>query len=101
MPKIFEYMGIVFFFYSNEHLPIHVHARAGEFESKAEFFLVDGVIESVRITNVRGREPLKGSDLKNFKAFIQDYADSMVKKWVDYFVYQKSVSFEKVNKKVK
>ena len=25
MPKIFEYFGFVFFFYSNEHEPIHVH----------------------------------------------------------------------------
>ena len=25
MPKIYEYFGFVFFFYSNEHEPIHVH----------------------------------------------------------------------------
>lgn len=25
MPKIFEYFGFIFFFYSNEHEPIHVH----------------------------------------------------------------------------
>lgn len=25
MPKIFEYFGYIFFFYSNEHEPIHVH----------------------------------------------------------------------------
>jgi hypothetical protein len=24
MPKIYEYLGLIFFFYSNEHLPIHV-----------------------------------------------------------------------------
>ena len=24
MPKIFEYLGILIFFYSNEHEPIHV-----------------------------------------------------------------------------
>jgi hypothetical protein len=35
MPKIFEYLGILIFFYSNEHEPIHVHAKKGEFESKA------------------------------------------------------------------
>ena len=94
-------MGIVFFFYSNEHMPIHVHARVGEFESKAEFFLVDGIVDSVRITNVRGRDPLKGNDLKNFKAFLNVYAESVVSKWVDYFVYQKSVSFERVSKRIK
>ena len=30
MPKIFEYFGIVFYFYSNEHEPIHVHVTTGD-----------------------------------------------------------------------
>jgi hypothetical protein len=29
MPKIFEKEGYRFFFYSNEHRPIHVHVRYG------------------------------------------------------------------------
>jgi hypothetical protein len=29
MPKIFEKDGYRFFFYSNEHRPIHVHVRYG------------------------------------------------------------------------
>ena len=37
MPKIFEYLGILIFFYSNEHEPIHVHAKKGAYESKAKF----------------------------------------------------------------
>jgi hypothetical protein len=32
MPKIYEYLGLIFFFYANEHLPIHVHVAKGEFE---------------------------------------------------------------------
>ncbi|MBC8005509.1 MAG: DUF4160 domain-containing protein [Verrucomicrobia bacterium] len=31
MPKIFEYLGFVFFFYSNDHKPLHVHVRYGEY----------------------------------------------------------------------
>lgn len=40
MPKIFEYLGILIFFYSNEHEPIHVHGNHDGFESKAEFFIM-------------------------------------------------------------
>jgi hypothetical protein len=29
MPRIFEKDGFVFFFYSNDHRPIHVHVRYG------------------------------------------------------------------------
>ncbi|MCX6249230.1 MAG: DUF4160 domain-containing protein [Bacteroidetes bacterium] len=45
MPKIFEYLGILIFFYSNEHEPIHVHGKYNGFESKAEFYIVDGKID--------------------------------------------------------
>lgn len=44
MPKIFEYLGILIFFYSNEHELIHVHAKKREFESKAEFYIINGEI---------------------------------------------------------
>ncbi len=35
MPKLYEYLGIVIFFYSNEHEPVHVHGRYQGKESKA------------------------------------------------------------------
>ncbi len=41
MPKIFEYLGILIISYSNEHEPIHVHAKKGEFESNAEFYILN------------------------------------------------------------
>lgn len=100
MPKIYEYLGITLFFYSNEHEPIHVHARKGEFESKAEIILENGVITEIILVNVTGRKPLKGNDLNNLKSFLEKYADSIVTKWVDYFVYHKEISFERINQKL-
>ena len=35
MPKIFEYLGIIIMFSSNEHEPIHVHGKFQSLESKA------------------------------------------------------------------
>ena len=35
MPSIFEYLGIILYFYSNEHEPIHVHGRIGDFLKKS------------------------------------------------------------------
>jgi len=100
MPKIFEYLGILIFFYSNEHDPIHVHAQKGEFECKAEFYLVDGKVTDIVIKNVKGRKRLKNSDLKDFRVFLSKYSDIIVEKWVDYFVYHKSVPFERITKKL-
>lgn len=100
MPKIFEYLGLVLYFYSNEHEPIHVHARHGDYESKAEFYILDGEIEEVKITNTKGVKPLEGKMLKNFKIFLNAYSDAIVEKWVSYFIYHKNVKFEKITKKL-
>ena len=98
MPKIFEYLGIVIFFYSNEHEPVHVHGKHGEYESKAEIYIVDGQITEIIIKSVTGKRPLTGAKLKDFKQFVQVYADQIVQKWIDYFVYHKDVLFEQINK---
>ncbi len=45
MPKIYEYMGIVLFFYSNEHEPIHIHGKYDGKESKAEIYFFAGRIK--------------------------------------------------------
>lgn len=101
MPKIYEYLGIIIFFYSNEHEPIHVHAKKGEFESKAEFYIVNGEISEIKITNITGIPALKGKELKDFEIFLEKYADQIVEKWINYFVYHKNVNFEKITKRLK
>jgi len=101
MPKIFEYLGILMFFYSNEHEPIHVHAKKGEFESKAEFFIINGVISEIKITAIKGSKPLIGKDLKDLEVFLENYSDKIVEKWINYFVYHKDVKFEKITKRIK
>jgi hypothetical protein len=101
MPKIYEYLGILIFFYSNEHEPIHVHAKNGEFESKAEFFIENAEITEIKITSIKGAKPLRDKDLSNFKRFLSVYANKIVEKWVDYFVYHKDVEFEKITKRLK
>lgn len=101
MPKIFEYLGIIVFFYSNEHEPIHVHAAYNDLETKAEFYIVDGKISEIKLKLVKGRKPLSGATLKDFETFLEVYADKIVLKWVDYFVYHREIEFEKITTKLK
>jgi len=100
MPKIFEYFRVLIFFYSNEHEPIHVHGKYNGLESKAEFYIVDGEIVEIKIKLVKGRRPLTGSNLKDFEVFLEKYADKIVEKWVDYFIYHKNIEFEKINTRI-
>jgi hypothetical protein len=58
MPKLYEYLGIIIFFYSNEHEPIYVHGRYGEFENKIEIVLKDGIVQVIKLQKVVGKKPL-------------------------------------------
>ncbi|GAB3661908.1 hypothetical protein GCM10028791_36700 [Echinicola sediminis] len=70
-------------------------------ESKVSFIIIDGVIEEIVITNVRGKKPLSGNDFRNLKVFLRRYGNDIVTKWVNYFVYRKEVGFEKITHKLK
>ena len=101
MPKIYTYLGIVIMFYSNEHEPIHVHGKFQGHESKAEILIENGKVKDVFITVVKGRRPLPAKILKDFRSFIELYADKIVKKWIDYFVLHKQVCCEDIKRKIK
>ncbi|MEA2051048.1 MAG: DUF4160 domain-containing protein [Campylobacterota bacterium] len=101
MPKIFEYLGIVIMFYSNEHEPIHVHGKYQGYESKGEFIIEDGKITDINIKDVKGKQALPKKELKEFRLFINKFKDDIVQKWIDYFVYHKSIQCIKIDGKVK
>ena len=88
-------------FYSNEHEPVHVHGKHEGNESKAEIILENGKVKEVKIKKVKGKKPLKVSVLKDFRDFVEIYADDIVKKWIDYFVYHKQLTCENINRRIK
>ena len=57
MPKIFEYFGFIFYFYSNEHEPIHVHVLHGGKESIFELIMMNGELVDIHIREKHGAEP--------------------------------------------
>lgn len=100
MPKLYEYFGLIILFYSNEHEPVHVHGKYQGKESKAEIIFEDGKFIEVRIIDVNGKEPLDSQSLKKFRKLVETYRDDIVRKWVDFFVYNRSISSEKITKKL-
>ncbi len=101
MPKIFEYLGIIIMFYSNEHEPIHVHGKYQGFESKAEFIIEDGKIVDIKFKDVKGKRSLPHGQLKEFKNFVGKFKEDIVQKWIDYFILHKSVPCIKIEGRVK
>jgi len=62
---------------------------------------VDGKIVEIKIKPVKGFNPLTGSKLKDFEIFLENYADRIIEKWIDYFVYHKDIEFERINTRIK
>lgn len=87
-------------FYSNEHELIHVHCKYQETESKAEIIFENGKFVEVRISDVPGKKPLDVKNIKHFKKLVETYRDDIVRKWVDFFVYNREVYPEKITKKL-
>jgi len=100
MPKLYEYFGLIFLFYSQEHQPIHVHGKYQEKESKAEIIFEDGKFKEILIKDVAGKDPLDTQTLKKFKKIVELYRDDIVRKWIDFFVYNIEISPEKKKKKI-
>lgn len=99
MPKIYEYLGIVLFFYSNEHEPIHIHGKYDGRESKAEIHFWGGRISKILIKD-KGLG-LEAAKRKDFEEFVKVYANEIVDKWTDHFVKKKHISPRIITQRVK
>ena len=101
MPKLYEYFGLIVMFYSNEHEPVHVHGKFQGRESRAEIVLINGAVQEIRYTSVAGRAPLDTNELRYFQEIVTIKADEIVSKWIDYFVMHKSITSERITRRLK
>lgn len=81
---IYKYFGIVIYFWSDEHDPIHVHAEYNGKIVKVSFTIKEGKITRVTYTKDTGEFP--PAKLKDLKKFINLYKYKIVDKWCDYFI---------------
>lgn len=94
MGKIYEYRAYVFFFYSNDHKPIHVHVRLGERLVKVKFIEFNGAIalEMSRISKAR----FSRTQISEIEDFCRTYSSKIISKWNQQFEHGKKPKFEKI-----
>lgn len=100
MPKIFEYFGFIFYFYSNEHEPIHVHVTHGGKESIFDLILMNGELTEIKMRKKFGAEPLSEKEKHTAVAFIQKYHVNIIEKWIKFFVLKQSIRSTNIKKKI-
>ena len=75
MPTVFYINGFRFFFYSNEHLPKHIHIENGD--KTAKFYL-----ENAELVKSFGFKP---NELKQIRILVEENQELLIQKWDEYF----------------
>ena len=75
MPTILKSNGYRFFFYSNDHLPKHVHVEKAQKTSKFD-------LDPVELVSNKG---FKASELREIRILIQQNIDLLKNRWDEHF----------------
>lgn len=76
MPTIFEIFAFKFGFYSNDHLPIHVHVTKGDAEARI-------ILEpEIKLDWNRG---FKANEIKKIMTIAETFSEELKVAWIDYF----------------
>lgn len=76
MPTLFEIFGLRFFFFSNEHEPIHVHVENGDGRIKVQ------LTPTIEVVDEHG---MKAKDIKKALTIIELYQEDIMNTWQKYF----------------
>ena len=75
MPELFRFFGMRFFFFSNDHLPIHIHVKNADGTAKFE-------IDPLRLLENNG---IKRKDISLAESIIEENREVIIKHWKDFF----------------
>ena len=75
MPTVFYIDGFRFFFYSNEHLPKHIHIEKAKKTAKFN-------IENIELIKSSG---FKSSELKTIRNLVEENQELLIVKWNEFF----------------
>lgn len=81
MPEIFRKFGFRFFFYSDEHEPIHIHVSKGE--NEASYNVTETEI------NLRENYGMNNKELKKIEMLIVENRELIIESWDNYFIKNK------------
>jgi hypothetical protein len=59
-----------------------------------------GLFKEVNISEVRGKNSLNPRNERRFRMLVELLREDIVRKWVDFFVYNKVVKFVVISKKI-
>ena len=101
MPVLYDYFGMIFLFYSNEHEPVHIHVRFAEYETVYELLVDNGKLIALRKRKIKGKDLLPLSKNKQAEKLIIDKYKDILQKWFEFYVLHKEVKMFTITDKIK
>ena len=78
-----------------------MHGKSQGRESRAEIIVLNGIVSAVRYGAVAGRPPLDINEMRYFEEIVSARADDIIAKWIDFFVLHKSITPERITRRLK
>jgi len=75
MPTLLDIFGLRFFFYSDEHSPVHVHIENSDGKAKIN------LVPTIEIVENKG---IKAKDIKKALTITELYKEEFIKAWNEY-----------------
>ncbi len=101
MPKLYEYFGLIFLFYSDDHDPMHLHVQAGSREGIIMLIIEDGTLVELRWRAKRGATMLNDKEQREAEAFVRAMKTDIVVKWTAFYVEHKRIKPVRITRRVK
>jgi hypothetical protein len=101
MPKIYEYFGLYIFFYSNDHLPIHIHVEYADRQCKVEFIFKQGGLLEFKFLQIGEAPLLRPAEIRKLRELLAAYSDEIIKKWELYHIRKEKIKPVKITKRLK
>jgi hypothetical protein len=107
MPKLYEYIGYTFFFYTNEHKPRHIHVKRGEKLMKVELEDEQGNQKSSKGTlivlfkKIKSFKNFNSKEKREISRFVNNFREDILGKWDKVINEKKVISSVKVNAKLR
>ena len=75
MPTILVIFGLRFYFFANEHLPIHVHLENADGLAKI------ALEPEIKLVENNGIKP---KDIKRAMSIVEQYKEEFIEKWIEF-----------------
>ena len=75
MPTILVIFGLRFYFFANEHLPIHVHLENADGLAKI------ALEPEIKLIENNGIKP---KDIKRAMTIVEQYREEFIEKWIEF-----------------